>query len=71
MKKLMHIEGMSCGHCSARVEKALGALDGVSASVDLEAKTATVTLSAAVSDEALTAAVTEAGYTVTGIEEVA
>ena len=35
---------MACGHCSARVEKALNAIDGVSATVDLEAKTASITL---------------------------
>ncbi|MDL2293242.1 heavy metal translocating P-type ATPase [Ruminococcaceae bacterium OttesenSCG-928-D13] len=68
MEKKMTIEGMSCGHCSARVEKALNALPGVAASVDLEAKTATVKTDGNVSDEALTAAVTEAGYEVTGIQ---
>ena len=68
MKKLIHIEGMSCSHCSGRVEKALNALDGVSATVSLEDKAATVTLSKDVSDDALRAAVTDAGYEVTGIE---
>ena len=43
-EKIMKIEGMACGHCSARVEKALNAIDGVSATVDLEAKTASITL---------------------------
>ena len=38
MKKTMIVEGMSCGHCSARVEKALNALEGVKATVDLEAR---------------------------------
>lgn len=68
MKKQMKIEGMSCGHCSARVEKALNALDGVEAKVDLEAKTAEVTLSKEVSDEALIKAVVDAGYEVTSVE---
>lgn len=67
MKKTIIIEGMSCGHCSARVEKALRALEGVEASVDLEAKTAHVTVTGQVSDEALKEAVEEAGYQVVSI----
>ena len=68
MTKTMVIEGMMCAHCKAHVEKALNALDGVSASVDLEAKTAHITLSAPVSDDVLKNAVTEAGYEVTSIQ---
>lgn len=65
MTKVMTIEGMMCGHCTGRVQKALEALEGVDAvTMSLENKTATVELSAEVSDEALTAAVTEAGYEV-------
>ena len=67
MTKTMTIEGMSCGHCSARVEKALNALEGVTATVDLESKTAAVQISGDVSDDALKNAVVEAGYEVTGI----
>ena len=67
MKKEMLIEGMSCSHCSGRVEKALNAVEGVKATVDLEAKTAYLDLDREVSDEALTQAVTEAGYEVKGI----
>jgi len=69
MEKVMIIGGMSCKHCSARVEAALGALPGVTAAVDLEAGTAAVHIDPAgkVSDQDLTNAVTEAGYTVTGI----
>ena len=68
MTKVMTIEGMMCGHCTGRVQKALEALEGVSAvTMSLEDKTATVELGAEVADEALTAAVTEAGYEVTGI----
>lgn len=67
MQKTLKIDGMSCGHCQARVEKALNALDGVEAKVDLDAGTATVDMSGAVSDDALRAAVTDAGYDVTGI----
>ena len=68
MKKTMVIEGMSCGHCSARVEKALNALDGVSAKVDLEAKTAAIETEGRVSDEQLRAAVTDAGYDVVSLD---
>ncbi|MCI8497610.1 MAG: heavy metal translocating P-type ATPase [Clostridiales bacterium] len=64
MKKIIHVDGMSCAHCQASVEKALSALDGVAdAKVDLKKKTATVTLSADVADDALKAAVTDAGFT--------
>lgn len=67
MEKTMLIEGMSCGHCSARVEKALNQLDGVNATVDLDKKTAFVKLSKDVSDEILTKAVTDAGYEVVSV----
>ena len=60
------VEGMSCGHCSARVEKALNAIEGVSAKVDLEAKSASVTYPDTVTVDALKAAVTNAGYSVAG-----
>jgi len=66
--KTMKIEGMMCPHCSGRVEKALNALDGVTAVVDLAAGTAAITLTGDVSDEVLTAAVVDAGYEVIGIE---
>ena len=68
MKKTLKIEGMMCAHCSGRVQKALNALDGVTAEVNLEAGTASVTLTKEVPDEVLKAAVTDAGYDVTGIE---
>ncbi len=68
MTKVITIEGMMCGHCTGRVQKALEAIEGVSAvTMSLEAKTATVELGAEVSDEALTGAVTQAGYEVKGI----
>lgn len=63
MEKTIHVEGMSCGHCSAAVEKALKAVPGVTGCVvDLTAKSAKVTLSQDVSNEALFHAVEEAGY---------
>lgn len=67
MEKKIAIEGMMCNHCSLHVEKALNSIPGVTAKVDLAAKSATVTVSASVSDAVLTKAVTDAGYTVTGI----
>ncbi|MDD4922440.1 MAG: heavy metal translocating P-type ATPase [Bacteroidales bacterium] len=67
--KTLLVEGMSCGHCSARVEKALNAIDGVEASVSLEDKSAKVKLTREVSDETLKKAVEDAGYEVTGINE--
>ena len=68
MTKTMTINGMMCAHCQAHVEKALNAIDGVTAAVDLAAKTATVTLSKDVADEVLKNAVTEAGYEVVSIQ---
>ena len=62
--KTLKIEGMTCGHCSARVEKALNALDGVEAKVDLAAKTAQLNLTSVISDEIIKKAVTDAGYEV-------
>lgn len=62
----MKIEGMMCTHCSGRVEKALNAIEGVSATVDLAAGTAAVT--GEVSAEVLKKAVEDAGYTVLSVE---
>ena len=65
MTKKMLIEGMMCGHCTGRVQKALEALEGVKAvTMSLEEKSALVELGAEVADEVLTGAVTEAGYEV-------
>ena len=65
MQKTLTIEGMMCAHCAAHVEKALNALPGVTAVVDLAAKTAVVTGGA--DNEALKKAVNDAGYQVTDI----
>ena len=65
MKKTLSIEGMMCAHCAAHVEKALNALPGVTAAVDLAGSSAVVT--GDVSDGALKKAVADAGYTVTDI----
>lgn len=63
-QKVIEIEGMSCAHCSARVEKALNAIDGVDAKVTLSEKIARVILSKDVSDKTLKEAVEKEGYTV-------
>ncbi|MCF0123066.1 MAG: heavy metal translocating P-type ATPase, partial [Ruminiclostridium sp.] len=68
MNKTMTIEGMMCVHCKAHVEKALNALPGVTAQVDLEAGTASVTCPEAITDQDLSQAVADAGYTVTGVK---
>jgi len=66
--KVVHIEGMTCMHCSGRVEKALNGLDGVEAQVNLTEKTATLNLTGDVSDELLKKTVADAGYEVVKIE---
>jgi len=69
MKKIIKIEGMSCSHCKAAVEKALNGIEGVNASVDLKEKEAVVKLSKEVNDDAIRQAVTDAGYEVISITE--
>ena len=65
MEKKVIIEGMMCMHCRAHAEKALNAIPGATATVDLESKTAIVT--GDVSDDAIRAAIAEAGYQVVSI----
>ncbi len=67
MTKTIEIQGMMCKHCQAHVEKALNALDGVTATVNLEAGTATVTMENEIADDVLTKAITDAGYEVVKI----
>ena len=62
------IEGMMCMHCAARVKKALEGIQGVSAEVDLESKTASVTCPEGTDPALLKAAVEKAGYTMTSIQ---
>lgn len=69
MIKTVKIEGMSCGHCAARVAAALMGIDGVeNAEMSLENKTAVVTLSKDVSDDVLRETVDNTGFDVVGIE---
>jgi Cu2+-exporting ATPase len=70
MEKTMNIEGMMCGHCEARVKKALEALPEVDgAVVSHESGTAVVTLNAEIADEKLKTAVEAQDYKVTGIHQ--
>ncbi len=69
MKKTLKVEGMMCGHCEARVKKALEAVPGVESAVaDHNKGTAVVTLNAPVEDDALRAAVEAQDYKVLGLE---
>ena len=68
MKYVMNVEGMSCGHCAARVEKALAEL-GASAKVDLAAKTVDIEAPENVTEQAMRDAVKNAGYEPTFFSE--
>lgn len=67
MEKVMEIQGMSCDHCKKAVEKALNAISGVEAEVDLKQKTAVIKLKTVVDDQVLKNAVSKAGYEVVSI----
>jgi len=67
LEKTLQIKGMSCQHCSMRVEKVLNAIEGVEAKVDLESNSAKLTLAHEVSDETLKSAVDAIGYEVVGV----
>ncbi|MBE7029921.1 MAG: heavy-metal-associated domain-containing protein [Ruminococcaceae bacterium] len=70
MKKIIMIEGMNCGHCAAKVEQALGAIDGVTnAKVTLKKKCAVVTMNQPVADEVLKNAVDAAGFQAISVEK--
>ena len=68
MRKTLIIEGMVCGHCAARVERALNALAGVEARVNLGKKMAVVESAGALDEEALKKVVQDAGYEVVSIQ---
>lgn len=67
MKKVMYIEGMTCGHCKKRVEDALNAMEGLKAEVDLDRGVANVEGDQIVEEE-IKKTVEEAGYEVKKIE---
>lgn len=66
MEKILQIEGMTCGHCEARVKKTLEELPGVEeVFVSLKTGTASIKLNAEIPDELLKKAVKNQGYKVT------
>ena len=69
MKKVIDIKGMTCSHCSRRVDKALNNLEGVKAKVNLKKNQATISYGGVLTDEVIKEAVKNAGYEVTAINE--
>lgn len=65
--KVVDIEGMTCGHCKARVEQALDTIDGAAAEVNLHRNHAIVKMTREVSDDEIRRALAGSGYTITGI----
>ncbi len=71
MKKIINIDGMSCGHCKLRVENVLMSIDGVeSAEVSLDDKNAVVQASKTISNAVLEEAILDAGFDVENIIEI-
>lgn len=68
MTKIMNINGMSCGHCKATVEKILNGFDGVYATVDLDKKCAVMEVSGPIDEKAMMDAVNEAGFEAISVE---
>ena len=65
MEKILKVDGMTCGHCKARVEKVVSAIDGVdSVEVDLASKNVTVKMSKDISEQTLSDVIVDAGYEV-------
>lgn len=65
MTKTVKIDGMMCGHCTARVEKALSSIEGIeSVKASVEDKNAVIEMSKEVSDEIIRKAIEDCGYTV-------
>ena len=69
MKKIINIEGMSCGHCVGRINQALSEVDGINeVVVNLEEKKAEVTLEKNVADEKLKSEIENLGFNVMEIK---
>ena len=68
-EKIMYVDGMTCMHCKARVEKVLNELSGVNAVVNLEEKLVNISLNSDVDDKVLSDVVTKAGYEVKGVKD--
>ena len=65
MTKTIFIEGMQCNHCKMNVEKALGAIEGVTkAEVDLENKSATIEFTHEIEEDKIREVIEEIGFTV-------
>ncbi len=63
MVKKVYIDGMSCGHCAARIEKSLAGLDGVkSVKVNLTGKFAEIDTAKELADDLVQTAIDTAGY---------
>jgi Copper chaperone len=70
MKQNIIIEGMSCGHCTGSVEKALKGIAGVTkVKVDLDSKTAAVESDLGISEELLKSTISDLGFSVTGLAQ--
>jgi len=70
MKKILTVEGMTCGHCVSHVESALKEVEGVAeVEVNLEAKKVVVKSAGDINAESLKKAVAEAGYSVSAVAE--
>lgn len=71
MKKMILIEGMSCSHCTGRVERALSELDGVVVeSVSVDEKSAVIKLEREVDEAVIRQTIDDAGYDVKEIREI-
>ena len=71
MKKKITIVGMTCGHCSGRVKKALEEMEGVTeVTVDLQGKNAVITLSKEVEDGLIKEIIDDVGYDVITVETI-
>ncbi|SKC83287.1 heavy-metal-associated domain-containing protein [Maledivibacter halophilus] len=71
MKKMIVIEGMSCNHCTGRVERALSELDGVVVeSVSVDKKNAVIKLEKEIDESVIRQTVDDAGYDVMEIREI-
>jgi copper chaperone len=71
MKKKVFIEGMSCGHCVARVEKALKAEEGVKeVEVDLAGKNAVIESTEELSDKRIKEIIEDVGYDVVDVKQL-
>lgn len=65
----VYVDGMSCGHCSARVEEAFNSVKGISAKVNLEEKVAYITSKSVIKEEEAKKIVEDTGFTFVKFEE--